>query len=94
MPPSEVKQVLPQILKWGNADAFYLIAVLLVVVAIYFYFDYINKNKLNKYFGQKVAAWLSQSVTIPKRRLQFFLQMLGLLFLIVALARQIGRAHV
>ncbi len=82
------------VLKWGNADAFYLFFILLGVVAVYFYFEYINKNKLNKYFGEKVTAWLSQSVSIPRRRWQLGLQILGLSFLIIALARpQMGQSE-
>jgi Ca-activated chloride channel family protein len=82
------------VLKWGNAEAFQISWVLILVVIIYFYFEYKNKNKLNKFFGSKVSAWLSQSVSVTRRRMQLSLQVLGLLFLIVALARpQMGKSE-
>jgi Ca-activated chloride channel family protein len=82
------------VLKWGNSEAFSLLFVVVVLIALYFYFEFKNKNTLNKFFGSKVALWLSQSVSPARRRLQFGLQILGLAFVIVALARpQMGQSE-
>ncbi|MEK6627046.1 MAG: VWA domain-containing protein, partial [Bdellovibrionota bacterium] len=75
------------ILKWGNPSAFnYLIVVALFFMA-YFLLEKIFSGKLNIAFGKKVADYLTQSLSIKKRRLQIALQSLGLIFIIVALAR-------
>jgi Ca-activated chloride channel homolog len=82
------------VLKWGNFEAFYLFGVILFLVAIYFIYEFKNKNKLNTYFGHKVTSWLSQSVSLPRRRFQLALQILGLSFLVLALARpQMGQSE-
>lgn len=76
-----------QIFKWGQISAFNWLLLIVVFVAVYFYFEKRAIKKLNSAFGDKVAAYLTQSVSYPKRRLIFFLQMLGLFFVILALAR-------
>lgn len=82
------------VLKWGNFEAFNLLGVFVGLVIVYFYFENKNKNKLNHFFGPKVTSWLSQSVSISNRRWQFFLQICGLLFLMIALARpQMGQSE-
>lgn len=82
------------VLKWGQVEAFYLLFVLAGLSAVYFYFEFKNKNKLNQFFGSKVALWLAQSVSPTRRRLQFGLQVLGLFFIIAALARpQMGQSE-
>lgn len=76
-----------QSIKWGNTSAFYLITLLFFLIAVYFYFERRSANQLQKSFGSKVAMYLTQSVSLFRRRLQFFLQLTGLIFLIIALAR-------
>ena len=82
------------VLKWGHADFFNFVVLIFILIAAYFYFEFINKNKLNKAFGDRVVNWLSQSVSLTRRRAQLFLQAVGLLFLIIALARpQLGQSE-
>lgn len=82
------------VLKWGNQGAFYLLIIILILASVYFFFEYKNKNILKKHFGEKVTNWLAQSVSLPRRRVQMVLQVLGLVFLVIALARpQIGQSE-
>jgi len=76
-----------QIFRWGDPSAFNWLFLIVGIVAAYFFFEKRAMNKLNSSFGQKVASYLSQSVSLPRRRLILALQMLGLFFVIVALAR-------
>ena len=75
------------VLKWGNPGAFYMLFGVLVFCALYFYFEKSSKRRLQKAFGENVAGFLSQSVSLGRRRWQLALQCVGLVFLIVALAR-------
>jgi len=74
-------------LRWANTDAFYLLLVVALLVAAYFYFEKSSQLRLNKAFGNKVAAYLAQSASLVKRRLQMFFQAAALILFIVALAR-------
>jgi Ca-activated chloride channel family protein len=74
-------------LRWGNSNAFYFLILVAVFAGVYFYFEKISQQKLEKAFGRKVAAYLSQSASIAKRRAQLVMQILGLVLLIFALAR-------
>lgn len=74
-------------LKWGNPAAFYFLILILACVAVYILFEKYFSQKLDRAFGKKVSTYLTQSLSIAKRRLQFGLQMLGLVFIVVALAR-------
>jgi Ca-activated chloride channel family protein len=74
-------------LRWGNPAAFNLLLVVALFVAAYFFFEKISQSKLEKAFGKKVAAYLAQSTSLVKRRIQILLQAAGLILLIVALAR-------
>lgn len=76
-----------QIFRWGNPSAFYWIFLVMVLITAYFIFERWSAKKLNHAFGSKVATYLSQTLSTSKRRATFFLQMLGLFFVIVALAR-------
>lgn len=75
------------ILKWGNADAFYFFFLIAALVGVYFWSEKLAQTKLVKAFGPKVSAYLSQSVSFGRRRLQLAVHVLGLIFIIVALAR-------
>lgn len=75
------------ILKWGNPQAFYFLFAVAAFVAANFFFEKYFVTKLNRAFGQKVAAYLTQSVSLPKRRAQIILQSIALLLIVVALAR-------
>lgn len=74
-------------LRWGNPSAFYLLIVVALFIGAYFYFEKSSQLKLEKAFGKKVAAYLAQSASLARRRLQMILQALALVLLIVALAR-------
>lgn len=79
-------------LKWGSFEYFYLIILLVILMILYFSFEKIMKNKLQKAFGAKISPWLSQSVSYSRARFKFCIQMVALLFMIVALARpQLGQ---
>jgi len=81
-------------LKWGNSSAFLWLTAIVLLVLCYFYFERKNKGRLDSAFGQRVANWLSQSVSLPRKRLQLFLQALGLVFMVIALARpQMGQSQ-
>lgn len=74
-------------LRWGNPAAYYYLILVVVFILSYIYFEKHFSKKLNQAFGRKVAVYLTQSLSLFKRRLQVGLQSLGLLFIIVALAR-------
>ncbi len=75
------------IIKWGNPAAFYFLILVGIFIAAYFLLEKISSRKLDLAFGKKVANYLTQSLSIKKRRLQIVLQALGLTLIIVALAR-------
>lgn len=75
------------VLKWGNPTAFYYLLVVVMFFMAYFLLEKFFSNKLNLAFGKKVADYLTQSLSIKKRRLQIILQSFGLILIIVALAR-------
>ncbi len=74
-------------LKWGNPQAFYLLLAVVVFCALYFVFEKRSQIRLERAFGEKVAAYLTQSVSLARRRWQLFVQALGISFIIIALAR-------
>ena len=82
------------VLRWGDPSAFYFLILIGVWILLYFYFENASEVKLNKAFGKKVVPWLRASVSLPKRRLQLFLQCLAGFFLILSLARpQMGQSE-
>lgn len=74
-------------LKWGDSSAFYYLILVVLFLGIYIFFEKHMENKLNQAFGKKVALYLAQSLSHYKRRMQIALQIVGLIFLIIALAR-------
>lgn len=76
-----------QVFKWGNPSAFNWLFLLVLFTLLFFFFEKASLKKINKAFGNKVAAYLSQNLSRSKRRIIFALQMLGLFFMILALAR-------
>ncbi len=75
------------VLKWGNSEAYFWLFGILILAAVYFYFERWSQKKLDKAFGEKVAEYLSQNVSLNRRRLQLALQCLALVFIILAMAR-------
>ncbi len=83
-----------QFLRWGDSRAFYYAFFIIGLIAIYFIFEKLFVARLRSQLGARVAPFLTQSVSFPKRRRQFFLQALGLLLIVIALARpQIGTSQ-
>jgi len=79
------------IFKWENAQAFYALLAIVCFILCFFIFEKIFAKRLEKKFGSRVAPFLTQSVSYSKRRLQLLLQVLGLVFVVIALARpQLG----
>ncbi|MGZ3726915.1 MAG: VWA domain-containing protein [Pseudobdellovibrio sp.] len=82
------------IIKWAQPSAFYLLILVVLFAGAYLFFETQSQLKLDKVFGERVARYLAQSVSLKKRRLQIGLQCLGLIFLILALARpQAGKSQ-
>lgn len=81
-------------LQWGDPNAFYYVALVVVLICTYILLEKYFHNKLNAAFGKKVTAYLIQSLSLKKRRLQMALQAMGLIFIIVAMARpQAGQSQ-
>lgn len=76
-----------QFLKWGNSFAFYYVGFIILLLAVFFIFEKIFAKKLTVKLGKKITPFLTQSVSYSKRRGQLFIQCLGLLFIVIALAR-------
>ena len=74
-------------LKWGNPYAFYYLPLILIILVIYILSEQYSLKKIESAFGKKVALYLTQSLSISKRRIQLFLQLAGLFFIILAMAR-------
>lgn len=74
-------------LKWGNPNAFYFLILVGLFAAVYIVFEKYFSEKLNKIFGKKVAGYLTQSLSLVRRRAQMLLQIAGLICLVIALAR-------
>lgn len=92
---SDSSQLLMSQFRWGNESAFSLLIIVPVLIGFYIFFHYRNKNKLNYAFGSKIIPWLTQSIDVRKRHYQLAIQMVALVFLIVALARpQLGQSSV
>lgn len=88
-------QLLISQFRWGNESAFIWFLFIFILISLYVFFHFRNKNKLDKAFGAKIIPWLTQSIDVRKRHYQLALQMLGLFFLIIALARpQLGQSSV
>ncbi len=76
-----------QAFRLGNPSAFYWLIAVAILILIYFLFKKRSARQLDTAFGEKVARYLSQSVSHGKRKIIFSLQIFGLLFTILALAR-------
>lgn len=73
--------------KWGSPQAFYYLILVVLLAVVYILFEKYFSEKLNQAFGKKVATYLTQSLSLARRRLQIVLQLAGLVFLVIALAR-------
>lgn len=81
-------------MKWGDSSAFYYLVLVAVFVAAFLFFENKFAKKLKLSFGEKVAIYLTQSLSVLKRRLQILLQAVGLVFVVIAMARpQAGQSQ-
>ena len=58
------------ILKWENPSALYFLIVVIFYATIYIALEKHFTKKLDSAFGKKVASYLTQSLSITKRRIQ------------------------
>lgn len=81
-------------LRWGDVSAFYYFIALAGLVLLFFIFQNRSIQKLNRAFGDRIAPWLSQSVSRSKQKIKLILEVLGCAFIILALARpQLGQSQ-
>lgn len=81
-------------LKWGNPSGFYFIFLLVLWTVVFFLSKNKVQNKLKKHFGERVIPWLSSNFSAAKQLQIFSLQLIGLFFLVLALARpQLGQSQ-
>lgn len=82
------------ILRWGNASAFWWLLVIFLFAGLFFFSEKFFLKKYKLKLGSKIFPFLSQAVSRPLRNLQVFLQVVGLVFIVVALARpQVGASQ-
>lgn len=74
-------------LKWGDLSAFYYFILIIILLIIYIWSESFFTQKIETAFGKKVSSYLTQNLSIIKRRLKVGLQLLGMFFIIVAMAR-------
>ncbi len=83
-----------QLLKWGNSSALNYSLGIVLLILVFFIFEKLFIRNLSSKLGKKVTPFLTQSVSASKRRWQLILQVVGLVFIIVAMARpQMGTSQ-
>lgn len=80
--------------RWGAPEDFNYIFAIATLIVVYFVFRYRNIKRLNQAFGDRIAPWLSQSVSYSKQNVKLFFEVVGCVFLVLALARpQLGQTQ-
>lgn len=80
--------------RFENVSAFQYLWLLPLVIVVGFYFERRARKKMEGAIGGRLYPFLSSSVSTKKRKLKTFLQILTLLFFILALARpQLGQSQ-
>lgn len=80
--------------RFENISAFQYLWLLPIVIVVGFYFERRARKKMEKAIGGRLYPFLSSSVSNKKRKLKTFLQVLTLLFFVLALARpQMGQSQ-
>ncbi len=74
-------------IRWQNPSAFYLVFLIILYIVLFIWSEKRSQNKLFNFFGKQVTLYLSQSVSSTGRRLQLSIRALGLLFIVIAIAR-------
>lgn len=73
--------------RFENMNAFYLIWSIPVLLVVGFVLEKLAKRKINKAIGNRLYPFLAKSVSVGKRKLKTVLQVLALVFFVIALAR-------
>jgi Ca-activated chloride channel family protein len=80
-------------IRFANMEAFRLLWCLPFLIGLSILFERRGRARLNKAFGEKIAPFLSSSVSPAKRHLKLLLRCLAFLFFVIALARpQMGQS--
>ncbi len=74
-------------MRFANPEAFRLLWLLPILVGAFVFFEYRAKKRIGKAFGERVAPFLSSSVSDSKRRFKLALRCLALVCFVTALAR-------
>jgi Ca-activated chloride channel family protein len=79
--------------RFANPSAFYWLWLIPIVIAVTLFFGQKAKRQIQKALGERVAPFLTASVSIKKRFWKLALQLLALFFFVIALARpQMGQS--
>lgn len=79
--------------RFENVAAFHILWLIPLILGLGFYFNKRAYAKLSRAVGSRLYPFLSSSVSPQKRRLKAALQVLAVLFFVIALARpQIGQS--
>lgn len=78
---------------WGNTEAFYLFLAVLLILILYVFSEKRGVIRQSSGFDKKLISYMTQSLSLSKRRAQLVVQLLGLAFVILALARPQTGAH-
>ena len=73
--------------RFENPHAFFYLWLLPLIVVLAFIFGRQAKKKMEKAIGSRLYPFLSSSVSWKKRRLKLWMQLLAILFFVIALAR-------
>jgi Ca-activated chloride channel family protein len=80
-------------MRFAFPEAFQLLWLIPLLIIAAVVFERRSRRKIKAALGEKLAPFLTSSVSVKKRRLKLFLKSLALVFFIVALARpQLGKS--
>ncbi|MBC7752891.1 MAG: VWA domain-containing protein [Moraxellaceae bacterium] len=80
--------------RWGASENFNYLVWVIVFIAVYFIFRFRNVKRLNQAFGDRIAPYLSQSVSTSQQNIKLIFEVIGCVFLIIAMARpQLGQTQ-
>jgi len=74
-------------MRFANFAAFYLLWFVPALIVVSVLFERRAQKRISKAFGDKIAPFLSSSVSSAKRRLKLILRCLAFTFFVIALAR-------
>lgn len=81
------------LIRFANPDALRLLWLTPLLITASIFFERRARLRLKRAFGEKIAPFLSSSVSPAKRRLKLAIRALALVFFVVALARpQMGQS--